>query len=300
MILKDGKKTPLPKNFSDGITKPIVFELHSSQGGYNAATHKTQFPGSRGILPFYTIREKVDQSKGAATIMVEYRYATSQTPDPNMKGEYLYNPPEIAFIKGQLICDPAKKEHLDLIYILRNHPKNANNSDGTPIFYEVDPEKNANERINKTMARHESEEKILKEWNEDQLREVAFSFGDILAGEKSKKLLQDYLLTKMESDPVGFFKKATAEDLILRANISEALALKVLVFNEAEKIWFWGVDKDREDKSGNEICRLRADEDPKTRLMIFFNHSVKSENLDYFLDKLKDAREAKSGKKVEA
>lgn len=286
MLLKDGKKFSLDKKFVGEFTKAITFQLCNNQGGINPETKKLQFSSQRGILPFYTMREKLPKEQGGGLMLVEVRYATSQRKD-GKDGDYIYTPESIYFVKGRLVLDPNNKEDIDKLWFLRNHPKNQDPSvnQGEPVFFEVDPEKNANERVSTRTSRHQSEHKILEVWDKDQLIEIASGFDDTQADKKSKAQLQDFLLELVDRDPIDFHNKVTSSNFVLRANITKGLTLGLL--KEENGVWYWGEDKDREDKSGNEICRARAGEDPKTRLIIYFNRS--SESLDYFTERLKMA-----------
>lgn len=287
MIFEDGSKITIQKEFVTSFTKPVTFQLCDNQGGINAASGKLEFPKGRGILPFFTKRKTIT---GGGSKIVEMRYAINQR--KNAQDEYEYSPQTIFFVKGQLTLDPNKKDHVDLYYILKNHTRNKDSKEleGAPIFFEINPEKISDDKVSKRMARHDAEELILKGWDVNQLREIAFAFGDINAENRTKTQLQDYLSELMDKDPVGFYQKATSEDLVLRANISKGLALKVIA--ERGGIWYWGNDAEREDKNEAEICRVRSGEDAVTRLLVFFNRATKAENLDYFLAKLKDAEQA--------
>lgn len=285
MLFEDGKKFNIPKEFLNSFTKPVTFQLTDNQGGFNVASGKIQFPASRGILPFYSYRKKV---QGGGSTLVELRYAANQRKDG--EGEYVYTPSTIDFIKGQFTCDPGNKNHIDIYYLLKNHPKckDSAEAEGIPFFYEINPEKIAEDDVNRRIAKHDADELILKGWDEDQLKVIAFAFGDLHAEDKSKSQLQAFLSRLVDKDPVGFYKQAKSEELILRSNIVKGQSLKVIV--EKEGVWYWGENKENDNKSSAEICRVRSGEDAITRLMIFFNRSVKAENLDYFLERLKAAQ----------
>lgn len=290
MLLKNDVRMDVPKTFVENFTKPVTFELCESQTPINPATKKRQFPRSRGLEPFYSYFEKQQ--------MVTLRYADQKQPG-KIPGQFDYSPTEIEFLsKGNIVLDPTVARHIELYFWLFNHPQNQSspNRDDKKmhIFYQVNEEKKAEEKIGKRKARHDAEEKILNEWSETQLKEIALGFGDTLALEKTVPMLQDFLLTVMEKDPVGFFKKATAEDMAMRANIVEGLALKVIVFNDPERTFYWGADPE---KNGAEICKVPTEQDEKSRLIKFFNTALKSENEEYFMERLTEARKVEAKRK---
>ena len=286
MLIKDGKKVDVPTNFSAAFKKPVMFELHSSQTPvYDGKKH---FPKSRGIESYYQMLEKEQ--------LVIFRYADTQR-SKTIGGiaEIQYSPGEIEFLsKGNIVCDPSVLAHRELYYWMHNHPQNASgpNFDAKkgPIFYQVNPEKEAKDRVEAAKKKHDAEELILNTWKLTQLREIALGFGDIQAMEKNEDQLQDYLLSVMAKDPVLFYNKATSDRMKRRAEITEAQSYGIISFNEKDRVWSWGKE---EVQNGAQICTCMPSEEEKERILRYFDNAIKEDNSDYLNERLSEERKEK-------
>lgn len=301
MLLKDTKRVDPPKEFLAQFKKPVMFELHVSQTPTSHITKKRSFPRSRGIEPFYLLIE--NKGKEDEKIVV-FRYA--ETSRPKSRGgitEYEYTPNEIEFLsKGNIICDPTVLTHRELCYWMSQHPQNFSSPNFDEkkgaIFYEVNPEKEAQARIDIETKSHEAKELILKKWNTDQLREVALEFGDTAAMEKEPVMLKDFLMRIMTMNPVEFYDRVNSDRMKRRAEITEAIFYGIIAFDDKNKIWNWGA---KEVQEGGPICKCMNNEDEKDRLLRHFDTSERGDNIDYYNDRMKEERvkkTEKSGKEI--
>lgn len=291
MFLKDGKKTIVPKEFADNFKKPVVFELHDSQSHYNVASKKKQFPTMRAILPFFNVLEDVkgvgSGSKGGKEL-VEWRYATTQRhvrPGDKDSG-FEYNPPFLPFNnKGQLVCDPATQDHLEMYYLLANHPWNASIPGcKTPVFFLVDPVKSAKENNEKRKIRKEAEDLVLDETDTEVLSEIAMFYGDTDTSDKTDDQLKDFIMRFVDKDPKKFLDEVKGKKFKSLSEITKAITLGILYYRDGA--WHWS-DAD-EQKQGSVICKVSPGEDEREVLARHLRKNYTTDG-DYFKDKLEES-----------
>jgi len=289
MIFQDDKKVSVPSAFVKNFTKPVVYELHPGILVQDHNTGKTAYPVSYAIETRYNIMDK--------GTTIEYRYAEHAT--PRIQGGMSvmhYSPDLITFnSRGQIILDPANSNHVDLHYWLSNHPSNASsfNFDKTKKakFILIDNQKEAAAKVKVLRDKHESERYILGEWDEPKLREIARGFDVPRVDDLSVEEIQETLIGVMATDPSKFLDRCMSHEMVLRAQIGQAVELGVLAYNDKTSTWSWG---EKTSKHEAEICKVRHGEDAKDRLIKYMRQAVKDENIEYLLDRLSDAIEMKN------
>ncbi len=288
MLLKDEVKMSVPADFIKNIMKgkPMVFELSESQKGYNPVSKKKEAPKGRGVLTYYTIQEK--------NSTVEMRYAETKRPGKAVGGTsvWVYNPDTVDFMrKGTVTLDPSIPNHAELAYILYYHPcrdgsPNANKTSQV-IFRLIDKQQDAAKNNATAKARSQAESKIFG-WSEAVLKEMAYGFGNVAAHSQSVDELQEFLVNRAALNPSAFLAQIEAHDMTMKAAIVEGQSLGVVNYNVATKSWSWGTAAG--EKVGNEICKNDKGQDEVTRLIKFFNTSLKEDNQEYFLEYLDIAK----------
>ncbi len=293
MLIQDGKRIDPPKAFLNAFKKPVTFELHVSQTPTSHITGKRSFPRSRGIEPFY---QMAVEDKEFGQKLVIFRYAETQRVS-NRGGlqEFIHTPTEIEFLsKGNIVCDPTVLSHIELYYWMSLHPQNASSPNFDPkkgaIFYQINPEKDAKERLDAEGKELESRELILKTWKLSDLREVALELGDINAMDKEEFMLRDYLMQVMKRNPVIFYARATGEKMKQRAEITEAVGYGIIQFDPKDRVWSWGKD---EPQQVSQICVCMNNEDEKDRLIRYFSTATREDNIDWFNERLAEERKNK-------
>lgn len=298
MLLANDERIAVPDKFRKSFVKPAVYELHSSQ--IVESTDKwgnkiKKYPRSVGLDTFFSF---YDNGKNQ---MVVLRFAeTQQAKKIGGMTQLDYSPTILEFRGMSIICDPAVDKDIELHYFLSNHPRregspNFDNKKGA-LFILQDLAANATKEMSKRKLRHEAEGKIMDVWSDIELEQIALSFGDIAAIGKTADQHREYLSKIADKNPGEFLKQALSEEMSLRGKIVDGITRKILTYNEQEKTWFWGSGTERD---AAEICVVRSGEDPKTRLIQYWNKAIKEENLDYFEEKLKAAYEAEAREKEE-
>ncbi len=299
MIFYNDLQKSVKKDFIKAFTKVVKYELHPAQTQWDHNKKRVGYPRSFAIENYYTI---MDQG-----MTIKMRYATNAFPKTQGGMSVMQYSPE--FLKfgssGQIICNPEIENDVDLHYWMSLHPRNEDSpnfdSKKTPIFRRLDDAKSAIKEAKIATARHDAESYILKEWDEIKLREVARAFDVFGVDDMVFEELQMKLLAVMKNNPVAFIEQCMSEEMILRSQISEGVAMKVISHDKERNTWMWG---DKTSKVGIDICKVRPGEDPKDRLIKFWRQSVKDENIEYFQERLeasikeKDAGIAKKTKEL--
>jgi hypothetical protein len=250
MLLVNGrKKDNLPK-----MAKAVQFELlgcsHEDPRIIDAKSGKPRVRKNLIFrLPTSYVRFNKETNQNE-----EFRYAIQEIPIKTGKdeGSKRYTPDKIVFTSGTLI---VRQEHPDLYEFLRNSPWTEKEGNLKPLFREVNPLGDSQERITKEKQLNRAKRMILDDEvvPEITLRRVLASTGD--NGDYDIDIVRDRLLTIAEKDPVGFVKMIGSKDTELKALITDLCDKNIIGFNPDKKQWQWG---EKTKDSGNQIVACPA------------------------------------------
>jgi hypothetical protein len=284
MLLKNGEKIQVNKDWAADFKKPIVYRIHESKMHKDPKTGKLMPPRTQGLEASFKVYDNKQREE------VEYRYATALPGRPGAS----YSPEYIFFEKrGEITCDPKKGSDVELAYYLHLNKYNESgpNFDPTlkPIFTTVNKQAAAKQAVKQREDKALAEEYITKEWKNDifMLSEIARAFDVAEIEDKTTEELQFDLIQIMDKDPKAFLETVFKGNIHLRALIVEGSQARLVQYNQTEKAWYWGEDTS---KKNTVIVEVKMSDEPKTKLVSYLNKPDNQPDKEYFVTLLNKKR----------
>ena len=142
---------------------------------------------------------------------------------------------------GLLVCDLNTPRGKSMYDFLVTHPNNGSNphrdTSAKIIFYQVDNAKEAEEKVNETVGYKEA---MIKAFELDfaGLKMYSRLIGQSVKG-KTEAELRVVATEKAMEDPKKFFAVLNDRDGLIKANVSEAEDLGIIVFDNSAGSWSW-------------------------------------------------------------
>lgn len=255
MLLLNGQKWDGWKTEAQSYAKPkkakeVLFNLGEFFQGRRLVDDRwiVTFPKELLLEATYVFND--DRESG------ELRYTTGPTAGKSKDGSVKYAPLDgLVFINGVLTVNPADT---DLLFWLRNHPRNKTNgryfktdgsvnsdtlakatvTTGFMFFKEKDEVKEKELAYDKEAKVIDAKYKLKNECTQKEVDELFMSYE---GGEADTplKLKKSYLLQKISEDPIEFMRRLDGDVRSLKALISQAIQGEVIKFDRTKRLWTW-------------------------------------------------------------
>lgn len=298
MLHKNEKSFSPKKGDFEKYTPHAIFRLANRliKSNPNKKNSRKSVPRSFSIEPFFNA---TDPNSGEQVFI---RYFKSQAARTVSAVSFVdYQPVELAFEHDAELKIMDNKE---LWWFLYNHPRQVSSPfrdhSKAAMFYLEDKAQEATDRAKISRRRAQAMQMIWTDLEENEVRDILKGYGQPKVDDLSEDQVRGFLeqrikptagsnITKNLND---FLERAGGASMTIRAQIQDAIDLKIIIYNDKSKTW------NHTKPDGTASGMICSSPNPLTRLedlAVFLRERDKNNNLEYIISEIASKKSTSGG-----